>query len=98
MIEVGDIVEATRHGGRDRYGRPLIVPVRGRIYKVTSIYEMSYGLGCTLQDMDPAPYKGYLLFVANNAKLKNGWYFRKADADPEFKEFMKRMRPNVKQS
>lgn len=93
MIEVGDVVEATMEGGRDRRGLPIQVPMIGRIYRIKSIYEMKYGLGCTLHGMDASPYKGYLLFVIDGYaragfRPQPGWYFRKAKADPGFQELM----------
>ena len=96
MIQPGDVVEAVMDGGRDRHGLPIQYPVTGRIYKVRSIYEMRYGLGCTLYGMNPRPYKGYLLFVLPESKFaKTGWYFRKAEADDEFKQMMSEIRRKV---
>lgn len=86
MISVGDAVVACRDGGTDRNGLPLSRPVVGRIYRITSIYEMAYGLGCTVAGLDPAPYRGYLLYVKPGRRnLAEGWYFSKlAVADEEF--------------
>lgn len=93
MIQVGDVVEAVMKGGRDKRGFPIQCPMVGRVYRVKSIYEMDYGLGCTLHGMDPSPFKGYLLFVIDGFQRRGfrpqaGWYFRKATADPGFHELM----------
>lgn len=84
MIGVGDDVVAMRDGGADRRGRPYQRPVKGQRYRVTGVYEMAYGLGCTLEGMDHQPYRGYLLFVKNGSKrFQEGWYFRKLVKDEE---------------
>lgn len=88
MIQPGDIVEATRDGGRDPQGFPLQYPRKGRIYKILSIYRAPYGLGCTLAGMSAYPYNGYLLHVQRGG-LPLGWYFRKADADEEFTQWIR---------
>lgn len=77
MINVGDEVVALLDGGTDRRGCPYDRPRRGQIYRITGIYEMRYGLGCTLEGMDPRPYRGYFLFV----KRQGQWYFRKIVRD-----------------
>lgn len=85
-IHVGSVVVATRDGGYDDDGLPLARPIAGRTYRVESIYVMHYGLGCTLQGMDPRPYRGYLLFVNERSyPLAPGWYFKPIEvADPEW--------------
>lgn len=93
MIYEGDVVEAIREGGRDSRGLPRQVPMIGRVYRVTSVYEMAYGLGCTLQGMNATPYNGYLLYVIAGYRRRgfqpeSGWYFRKAAADEGFQELM----------
>ena len=93
-IEVGSAVVATRDGGHDAAGLPKVRPIAGRTYRVTGIYRMSYGLGCTLQGMSAAPYRGYLLFVKSGHKVMlPGWYFKPiAVADSEwtqaFREYL----------
>lgn len=77
MIDVGDEVVALLDGGCDKRGRPYDRPKRGQIYRITGIYEMRYGLGCTLEGLDPRPYRGYFLFV----KRQGQWYFRKLAKD-----------------
>jgi hypothetical protein len=80
---VGDMVVATRDGGHDRQGLPIERPRAGKMYRISSIYEMAYGLGCTLEGLDPRPYKGYFLHV--NKGKNAGWYFKPVEvADPEF--------------
>lgn len=88
MISVGDVVVAIKPGGHDREGFPLQRPIVGRHYRVTSIYGMRYGLGCTLQGMDPFPYRGYFLHVTKGGQtIERGWYFRKVEAaDVEWTE------------
>lgn len=85
-ISVGDKVVAIKDGGHDLQGRPVQRPLRGQVHIVTSIYEMRYGLGCTLQGLDPSPYRGYFLFVNRKGQtVKKGWYFEKVEAaDEEF--------------
>lgn len=87
-INVGDVVVAIKPGGHDREGLPVQRPIVGRHYRITSIYGMRYGLGCTLQNMDPFPYRGYFLYVKRPTRLiDGGWYFRKVEvADTEFTE------------
>lgn len=85
--KVGDVVEAIKDGGRDANGLPRARPMAGRFYRITSIYEMRYGLGCTLAGMDAAPYRGYFLFVKPRTirNQPHGWYFRPIEkADEEF--------------
>jgi len=90
VINVGDIVTATRNGGRDKQGRPTQRPLAGRTYRVTSIYQMDYGLGCTLRGMEPWPYRGYFLYVAEGCGRLSGWYFSKVEpADAKFTEQMR---------
>lgn len=97
MIKEGDVVEAVVDGGRDKRRLPIEYPRIGRIYRIKSIYEMKYGLGCTLFDMDPDPYKGYLLFVKPEVTFarRKGWYFRPAKADPLFLRLMSDIKNNV---
>lgn len=87
-IRVGDAVVAIMNGGHDREGLPIERPVAGKVYRITSIYEMRYGLGCTLKGMDPFPYRGYFLWVRKgNRVITPGWYFdRLAPANAEFTE------------
>lgn len=88
-IHPGSVVVATRDGGTDRDGLPIQRPVMGKTYRVTSIYEMAYGLGCTLQGMDPRPYKGYFLHV--NKGKNAGWYFKPIEvADQDFAATLRR--------
>lgn len=89
MIQPGDVVVATRDGGHDREGLPFMRPSAGKTYRITSIYAMNYGLGCTLAGMDPRPYRGYFLHVRGKSG-RAGWYFAKLDvADQEFTEWLK---------
>ena len=76
---VGDLVVALRPGGQDARRRPKRVPEPGGIYRITSVYRMAYGLGCTLEGMNPAPYRGFFLFVERGRN--KGWYFRKTQQD-----------------
>ena len=87
-IGVGDVVVAVQPGGHDREGLPAQRPVVGGHYRVTSIYSMRYGLGCTLQGMNPAPYHGYFLYVKKGSRtIAPGWYFKKVEtADREWTE------------
>jgi hypothetical protein len=91
VIEPGQIVVATRDGGHDRYNLPKVRPIAGRTYRVETIYNMRYGLGCTLSGMDPAPYRGYLLLVnPGMGSMREGWYFKPVEvADSQWtEEFM----------
>lgn len=89
MIRKGDVVEAIRDGGVDRNYLPEIIPEKSKLYRVTSVYDAKYGLGCTLKGLDPRPYKGYLLFVLPGIKFAEpGWYFRKVDAEIDFVNLM----------
>lgn len=96
--KVGDVVEAIKNGGFDATGYPRQRPEIGRYYRITSIYKMSYGLGCTLAGMNPAPYKGYFLYVKpGRLSVPAGWYFRpieKADEDftASLREFLESKR------
>ena len=100
MIKAGDVVVAVKDGTRGKYG-PAVVPQKGKIYRVTSVYPMCYGLGVTLDGLDPAPYLGYFLFVDAGCALmcfgrpiEDGWYFRKVEkADKEFTEQMRKLKP-----
>lgn len=90
MIGAGDLVVAVRDGGHDKYGFPRERPLAGRVYRVTSVYSMSYGLGCTLEGMDPFPYRGYFLYVENAPRTRRGWYFKRMEpADAEFTQMMR---------
>jgi hypothetical protein len=84
-IRVGDAVVAIRNGGHDSDGLPFQRPIAGNVYRITSVYQMRYGLGCTLRGMDPFPYRGYFLYVRSGSK--KGWYFeRLAPAEPSWTE------------
>jgi len=90
MIDLmpGDDMAALHDGGRDPDGLPVQAPVAGQRYKLTGIYRAPYGLGCTLLNMDPYPYRGYFLFITKNQwvrqrNLRPGWYFRKLVQDTE---------------
>lgn len=72
-INVGDRVVALKDGDRCPQGLPLVVPLKGEHYTITSIYEMPYGLGCTLEGMNHAPYRGYFLYRDGE------WYFEKVN-------------------
>lgn len=87
----GDLVVALRPGGQDSLGYPRWVPEPGQVYRLTSIYRMRYGLGCTLEGRTAEPYLGFLLYVKPGIRLRNpdgrantvrpGWYFRRAQMD-----------------
>ena len=80
-IAVGDVVVAIKDGGHDSLGRPWQRPRTDSHYRVTSIYPMKYGLGCTLEGMDPSPYRGYFLRVNKRGRnVQGGWYFEKLEA------------------
>jgi hypothetical protein len=85
-IGPGDVVVAVRDGGYDTAGRPVQRPERGKTYRIESVYEMRYGLGCTLVGMDPSPYRGYFLHVRKRSRsFEAGWYFERIEsADSEF--------------
>lgn len=82
MIGPGSVVVATRDGGRDREGLPIDVPRAGHRYIVVDTYETPYGLGVELENMDPFPYRGYILH-RRSKKAKpggdKGWYFKEVD-------------------
>lgn len=77
MFDIGDEVVAIRNGGKDRRGRPHDRPVKGEVYRITGIYRMSYGLGCTLEGLDPSPYRGFFLVCRGEL------YFRKLVKDTQ---------------
>ena len=88
VIKPGDVVVAVRDGGQDRQGRPggRNLPRKGKLYRVTSLYLMPYGVGVTLKGMDPTPYRGY--FYNREGVI----YFRKVKkADSGFNDFLKKM-------
>jgi hypothetical protein len=91
-VAVGDVVVALRNGGHDKLNRPVQRPILGRTYRIASIYEMKYGLGCTLEGMDPSPYRGYFLWVRAGIKMKAtreltaGWYFELAPVKDDWLE------------
>lgn len=82
-LKVGDLVVAVKRGGQDHNGLPERVPQVGMVYRITGIYSMAYGAGCTLEGMDPRPYKGFFLYVDHprSPNMKRGWYFRKAELE-----------------
>lgn len=90
-IDVGDVVVALRDGGHDKDGFPRERPIKGRLYRITGIYTMPYGLGCTLLGMDPFPYRGFFLL----RETKRGGlvpYFEKVQpADAEFTRAMRNL-------
>lgn len=90
-LRVGDMVVATRDGGHDKGGLPIERPRAGKMYRITSIYEMAYGLGCTLAGLNPSPYKGYFLHVNKRRRgVASGWYFKPVEvATPEFTETLR---------
>lgn len=82
MIGPGDTVVALLTGGRSDDGLPFVVPVAGEVYTITSVYEAKYGLGCTLEGLDPYPFKGFFLAVRPGIRMAGrpipgGWYFQK---------------------
>lgn len=87
-MKVGDLVMAVRDGGHDANGFPRERPIAGRYYRITGIYTMSYGLGCTLAGMEPFPYKGYFLMRIIRTRrdaYAERWYFESVKrADNEF--------------
>jgi hypothetical protein len=60
-IGEGDLVVALLDGKRSPHGFPVVTPKAGHFYIVTSIYEEWYGLGCTLDGLNPKPYRGFFL-------------------------------------
>jgi hypothetical protein len=86
-MDAGDVVVALEDGGHDKDGFPRQRPLKGRTYRLTGIYTMPYGLGCTLEGLDPFPYRGYFLMRAKGKKQR--WYFEKLQpADDEFTAMM----------
>lgn len=93
MIGVGDKVVAVKE--------PIMRPHVGKIYTITSIYRANYGLGCTLEGLDPSPFRGYLLHVRKPWRrgMEEGWYFRKVEAaDEDFTAMIKRIKVKEKES
>jgi hypothetical protein len=84
-IGVGDIVICIQAQGNPPKELPQLakrnIPVFGRKYVVTGVYRMKYGLGCTLEGLDPNPYRGYLLFVHDPfaKNVARGWYYAKVE-------------------
>lgn len=84
-IGVGDTVICIQGQGNPPKHLPQLkpgnIPVFGQKYLITGIYKMKYGLGCTLEGLNPRPYRGYLLFVhepfAKN--IARGWYYAKVE-------------------
>ena len=70
---------AVKDGAHDQYGLPLQRPVAGAQYKVTGTYEMPYGLGCTLEGMNPWPYRGYILHKRSKKNPDGIWYFQEIE-------------------
>lgn len=71
----GSVVIAILDGGHDASGLPVQRPRAGEQYKVIDTYEMPYGLGCTLEGMEPAPYRGYILHRRSKKNPDGVWYF-----------------------
>lgn len=93
-MNVGDLVVATLDGGHDPSGFPRERPVARRYYRIAGVYEMPYGLGCTLEGMDPFPYKGY--FLMRRVRTRKGtverWYFAPVErADREFTKALRKL-------
>lgn len=86
-IGEGDLVVALRDGAQVN-GYPRVVPKKGSLYRVTSVYREWYGFGCTLEGLSPKPYKGF--FLVNHGEH----YFRKViideqPADISFQELLR---------
>lgn len=95
LPRIGEVVVALRDGGHDKDGFPRERPLAGRTYRITSIYEMPYGYGCTLAGLDPFPYAGYFLWRKGKKKL-SGWYFKPIEAaSDEFLSMMSKINNRV---
>jgi hypothetical protein len=87
-IRDGDLVIALRDGKRSPSGFPVVIPKKGQLYRCTGVYTQWYGLGCTLEGLNPKPWKGFFL-VAHGVH-----YFRKVvqeeqPADISFQELLR---------
>lgn len=90
-IKIGDVVVAIHDGGVSPRG-PKDVPIKGRAYRIKNLEHACYGVRCQLEDMDPAPYKGYFFYVQPACSvmcfgrpIPDGYYFQKMEkADKEF--------------
>lgn len=94
-IQIGDLVVATRNGGKDKQGFPRQRPVKGKIYRITGMYEMKYGIGCTLEGMDPAPYRGYFFYVHRSG---NEYFERIHAADKWFVNQLAKISQRLKEN
>lgn len=78
-IRVGDHVVCVKPAGVDDNLEPRERPIVGEVYTITKLYAMSYGMGCQLEGLNPAPYRGYLFYVGRkprNTDMELGWYFQ----------------------
>ena len=98
-LKPGDEVVAIKAAGKDKMGRPKCRPKIGKRYIVTSIYTAAYGLGCTLKDLDPHPYRGYILFSKGWRDAEPGWYFRKLQKDdrPAEEKFIQLFKDRIRE-
>lgn len=97
MIRVGDVVQCVKPAEKSEDGLPSKVPEVGKIYRITGVYLCRYGLGCTLEGLDPYPFRGFCFYVEdtrfNRRHFKSvGRFFEKVQkADKEFTEMLKRV-------
>lgn len=77
MITVGDTVVCVLPPAVSASGQPAERPKLGEQYVVLTTYPASYGIGCTLEGLNPFPYEGYVLYAEaeNSLAVAGGWYF-----------------------
>ncbi len=78
-IKPGDTVMCILPPAVDRHDRPAQRPKIGERYVVRETYDAHYGRGARLEDLDPFPYEGYVLWArdSNSLNVAGGWYFVK---------------------
>jgi hypothetical protein len=62
-------------------GLPLQRPSLGKTYTAADTYVAKYGIGIKLEELDPFPYEGYVLWAQDNNSLHvaAGWYFARIE-------------------
>ena len=62
-------------------GLPEQLPRIGRRYTLADTYSAPYGIGCTLEELDARPYRGYVFWAlpGNSLHVAAGWYFARLE-------------------
>lgn len=84
-LSAGDLVVAIKDGSRGPEG-PEFVPIKGKIYRLLSLYPICYGVGCRLEGLSPFPYQGFMFYVNPDCAascfghpVESGFYFEKVE-------------------